>query len=326
MMNEIQLREEYERSKPQYAKWGDIVANRILKELADAGYDYKMLIKIPPLPRVKETKSFIEKALYRSKHYTDPLVNISDKVGVRFVVLNLCDIEIVKRIIDNIGEWEISLDRDFEEEKRLKPELFTYQSVHYIVRNKIDVNDEGISIKAKTSCEIQIRTLLQHAYAELSHDIVYKKVDNIQPEIKRKFARSMALIEATDELFKEVQEMVDYDDTQFKELVSRLLPYTSVSDYSQNLNRYIYDAYKMLLQSNSITASDILHFIIKHSFLQEKVKDSDELGLIRKQPITYLIYFLIEEYRNQVISSWPLSNQELQPLFADMGKSIEQYT
>ena len=33
----------------------------------------------------------------------------------------------------------------------------------------------GHTIEKDTPCEIQIRTLEQHAYAELSHDYVYKK-------------------------------------------------------------------------------------------------------------------------------------------------------
>ncbi|MGI6162213.1 MAG: GTP pyrophosphokinase [Christensenellales bacterium] len=324
-MNETQLREQYEKQKPSYASWGNIVAQHILTELSRKDYDISAFIKVPSDPRVKETNSFIEKALYRSKNYQNPLLDITDKVGVRFVVLNLYDIEIIKEIINSTKEWDISLDRDFEEEKKSKPELFTYQSVHYIVRNRSIFNYNGYNIETGTPCEIQIRTLLQHAYAELSHDIVYKKTDEVPSRVKRKFARSMALIEATDELFKEVQELVNYEDAQFKDFISNMKLYTSTSNYSEKLNKYIYDAYKPLLQEESITAIDIKHFISDHSFLQTKVKGADELILIRKQPITYLIYYLIEKYRNQVVSLWPLSEVELQPLFIDMGKSIEQY-
>lgn len=324
-MNEVQLREQFEILKPVYASWGNMVVQQILTKLSQKNYDICSFIKVPSEPRIKETNSFIEKALYRSKNYKNPLLDITDKVGVRFVVLNLCDIEIIKEIIDGMEEWDISLDRDFEEEKRSKPELFTYQSVHYIVRNRKACNYCGIDIESGTPCEIQIRTLLQHAYAELSHDIAYKKADDIPSYVKRKFARSMALIEATDELFKEVQELVNYEDAQFKDFISIMQPYTSISNYSEKLNRYIFDSYKSLLQEKSVTSIDIRQFISDHSFLQTKVKGTDELVLIRRQPITYLIYFLIEKYRNQVVRLWPLSEVELQPLFIDMGKSIEQY-
>lgn len=324
-MDELKLREEFELRKPQYSYWGKIVAEEILKRLTQQGKNVETFIKIPPNPRVKETNSFIEKALYRSKNYKNPLNDITDKVGVRFVVLNLCDIKIIKDIIDHIDGWEVSLDRDFEDEKKLKPELFTYQSVHYIVRNQSAYHDGEVIIEERTPCEIQIRTLLQHAYAELSHDIAYKKTEDIPSEVKRKFARSMALIEATDELFREVQELVDYEDAQFKDFINSMRPYTSASVYNEKLNKYIYDSFKSLLHEKEITAIDIIQFLSRNAFLQTKVKNSEELALLRRQPVTYLLYFLIEKYRNQVVRMWPLSETELQPLFVDMGKSIEQY-
>ncbi|MCC2018497.1 hypothetical protein QM121_09360 [Enterobacter hormaechei] len=50
-------------------------------------------------------------------------------------------------------------------------------------------------------CEVQVRTLLQHAYAELVHDSVYKPVGIVPKSAERHIARSMALMETTDDLF-----------------------------------------------------------------------------------------------------------------------------
>jgi hypothetical protein len=59
---------------------------------------------------------------------------------------------------------------------------------------------EGVSIPVGTKCEIQITTLLQHSNAELSHDTVYKSSITSQPEFHRLFAKSMAVMETTDDM------------------------------------------------------------------------------------------------------------------------------
>ena len=57
------------------------------------------------------------------------------------------------------------------------------------------------SVKPYLTCEIQIRTLLQHAFAEVSHDSTYKGPYKNDKGILRHLAKSMALMEATDDYF-----------------------------------------------------------------------------------------------------------------------------
>ncbi|HAX2332803.1 TPA: (p)ppGpp synthetase, partial [Escherichia coli] len=167
-------------------------------KLTSIGMD--SILKIEPSYRLKDISSLIEKAFYRSKNYQNPYKEITDKVGVRFVVLLTDDIPIIKEIIENCNLWEYSEDRDFIKEKEEKPYLFDYQSVHYVVKNLESIEIENISIPVGTPCEIQVRTLLQHAYAEVSHDSVYKCKAQPSAEIKRRMARTIALMESTDEL------------------------------------------------------------------------------------------------------------------------------
>ncbi|MCV5435110.1 (p)ppGpp synthetase, partial [Escherichia coli] len=75
------------------------------------------ILKIEPSYRLKDISSLIEKAFYRSKNYQNPYKEITDKVGVRFVVLLTDDIPIIKEIIENFNLWEYSEDRDFIKEK-----------------------------------------------------------------------------------------------------------------------------------------------------------------------------------------------------------------
>jgi ppGpp synthetase/RelA/SpoT-type nucleotidyltranferase len=82
--------------------------------------------------------------------------------------------------------------------------LFDYQSVHYVVRAAREMTVGQVVIPAGTPCEIQVRTLLQHAYSEVTHDTIYKSKVEASTETKRSIAKSMALIEASDDYFSEV--------------------------------------------------------------------------------------------------------------------------
>jgi ppGpp synthetase/RelA/SpoT-type nucleotidyltranferase len=261
-VTEQQILERYEIEKPMFQAWGDYIRETIIQHLSRQGYSTDTLLKIPAIPRIKENKSLIEKALYRGKSYSNPYDEITDKVGVRFVVLNLDEIPVINSVIENCDIWEISKDKDFEKEKAEKPEFFTYQSVHYVIWNRTDITG-AVNIPKGIPCEIQIRTLLQHSYAELSHDIAYKKEEHISPEMRRIFARSMALIETTDLLFREVRKMVDADEGRFNKYIDIFAKAKDNQEYIPKLNRLIFDAYQGIVDEKSVSYMDVQTFILR---------------------------------------------------------------
>lgn len=300
-MNQDEYIKLYSNEKPMLLSWGNYIKDIINKELKNKNIVLKKFLKVPAEPRVKEIDSLLAKAFMRGKTYEDPYYDITDKVGIRYVVLLLEDISIIESIIQSRGEWSYSKDVDFETMKRDSPEFFTYQSVHYVIRNKEEISCGDDIILEGTPCEIQIRTLLQHAYAELSHTTIYKKNIDVNPLVKRKLARSMALIEATDELFKEVQRSLFEEDMLFNAYIRTSSKYTDFSHMTMTINRFIYDAYKDLLNSKKVKPIDVETLIKEKHFLVDKVGQKYEDELIYRQPIIYLLYYLILNYTAQTL-------------------------
>lgn len=285
----------------------------------------KSFIKIPVLPRVKEIDSIISKAFFRNKNYSDPYQEITDKVGVRLVVLLVKDIELIKEVVESCNLWVFSKDRDFEEERKRNPLIFDYQSVHYIVRNKEPIDFEEQQIPINTPCEVQIRTILQHAYSELTHDTVYKPQSITSPEVIRSVARSMALIETTDKIFEEVNMILinaNSNLNKFLESITELYKCIIKPDYEPKMNHFILDAYRDIL--NEVNISDLESFLNSSIYLNDIIKRNFGISLIYRQPIILFIYFLITKKKNICKKYWPLTDSELRPLFTDLGIAFER--
>jgi len=124
------------------------------------------------------------------------------------------DIKDICKIVESCELWTFDPCKHFDTDRNENPLLFTYQSVHYILRPSKEIDYEGVTIGTEFPCELQIRTLLQHAHAELTHDAIYKAQKTVQPVVSRTVAKCMALIETTDTFFSEVTQKLNYGPLQ----------------------------------------------------------------------------------------------------------------
>ncbi len=319
----IQFRAIYEKEKPMYEAWGICVKEYILDQLNKSLYDVESIIKIPVTVRVKDTESMTAKAFMRAnKHYTDPINQITDKVGIRFVVMVEEQIRIIQDIVEKSDLWESSKDVDYEEARETTPELFGYQSVHYIVRNRKSFERDNIVVADNIPCEIQIRTLEQHAYAELSHDYVYKSNKTIPPQIKRNLAKSMALNETTDDLFSKVYHMVSEEKKKYTELMKLLMELYPFQKQSEKINKEMYDNVEYLLDHYDIGAEKIISLINENDFILANIDERQELYLFR-QPAVMILYYLINYHKNEFRSHWDYPYEDLACIYMDLGISDE---
>ena len=104
-MTEAEFRSRWQKEKSLYETWGDYVSNSIQGAITNQGIDLSTFLKVQVTTRVKLENSLVDKAFYRGKEYSNPYDDIEDKVGIRFVVLLIEDIEKVSHAIELNKDW-----------------------------------------------------------------------------------------------------------------------------------------------------------------------------------------------------------------------------
>ena len=305
--------------------WGEFVVEevctRVSNELGEKRY--KGFFKVPPGSRVKEINSAVKKLA--KKNYDDPKHEMSDLVGARFVVLLRSDIPIVEHAIRTNNAWTARRDRHPLDERLEAPSSFDYQSVHYIVRNTEERMIENVLVPAEIACEVQVRTVLQHAYAELGHDRIYKEDGPVPKSVHRLIARCMALMETTDEIFCSAVEELDRVnlsrekwasllDARFSEAGIAFMPTLSDHEAIQ-----ILDTFKDLIQSADMDAV----FGQLPSSVMNKIKERAGEDKLFGKPLILLVYWLAQNHSDNIKQHWPIPkfNAELDQAMSDLGIS-----
>lgn len=326
-MTEDEVRSRWQAELPIYQSWADFVQSRIISQLSELipGIDIGHFLKVPVIPRLKEENSLVDKALFRNKGYADPYGDITDKVGMRFVVLLSDEIRTVEKAILDCADWAASKDRDFEDERKARPLEFAYQSVHYVVRAAKDINHDGHTIPAGTPCEVQVRTLLQHAHSELTHDTIYKPKRTASPEIKRTVAKSMALIEAADDFFVLVMNdlaRASAPEREAMEMLARVyLEKVGISPEAEKSNLIVLDAFEEKLGPN--LADQLSAFILEKAYVPERIAQRAKAQHLFRQPVVLLAYLFANSNPSETKETWPLTHDELRPVFLDLGISFD---
>ncbi len=325
-MNEAAFKEKWESERPIYKAWGDYIVTTITQALENRNKYISEFLKVPVKPRLKDTTSLIDKAFHRKKEYADPYNEIEDKIGIRFVVLLVEDIQTLCNIIENDEQkWTFDPCRHFHKEREANPLLFTYQSVHYILKPKENIELDGAVIPPSTPCEVQIRTLLQHAHAELTHDAIYKSKRAIVPEVHRTVAKSMALIETTDGFFSDVTQLLNYGPLEEQNVIKRLdalyESFTSMAPHTSKSSITIWDEFEELIDENLVEG--IQTTINQHSFLADVIREKYSENVFYQQSTVLFVYWMLKKRKRKLLNSWPLHEAVLEPLANDLGVSTE---
>lgn len=171
------------------------------------------------ISRVKKRNSLKNKIIRKNNKYSS-LAEITDLVGIRIITYFEDEIDQIAKIISQ----EFEIDKDNSIDKRiLETDKFGYRSLHYVVSYKSErLSLPEYSIFTNLKIEIQIRSILQHCWAEIEHDIGYKGEYEIPNTAKRTFYRVAALLEQADiEFVKLKNELLAYEKNIDNEIKSK---------------------------------------------------------------------------------------------------------
>lgn len=294
-MSEEEIKKEFEILKPDLEAWGNFV-DQTIKDII-RHYKYGE-IQMYPKHRLKDEQSFINKALYRGKGYDNPMIQIEDKVGTRVVVLVTDIVDRVSRDLKNCTLWHIKESKTKHEIFEEMPDKFGYQSFHYIVTPLDNCCNfaSGYSKLEQLTCEIQVRTLLQHAYAEISHDNVYKGPYKNDPVILRQLAKSMALMEAADDYFCKTLEQVSAPQNKENMLLEYLVKvFMKIKglDEPPSFDRKLAEEMLSLVANEHISTNDIDAFLYSNTEIADVIKCGE--SVIVQQPIIILLAYCLDK-------------------------------
>ncbi len=160
--------------------------------------------------RIKSEEALRNKAMYKNKYAH--LDEITDILGVRIITLFENDVDTILELLENTFEvCEIVDKRKKEKSNRIE---FGYNSLHVIVKFT-DSRCQLVEYQKYQDIrfEIQLRTVLQHAWAEVEHGLGYKSFYEPPMSVKRKLNRLAATLEILDEEFENIR----YDITLYNQ-------------------------------------------------------------------------------------------------------------
>ena len=208
-----QLEQDYLRIKPYLEKILSRIEGKV-SQILELGS--KPTLK----SRVKKFDSYYRK-LMRVNLCTDnsSLPLLTDLMGIRIICAFLEDLAIVEDLLKkNFTVKEIE-----RKGASLNFKEFGYESIHILIEIPQEVQDElyteDFYLPQSAVCEIQVRTILQDAWAEVEHELVYKsEFSPFDLPLKRKLASINASLSLADIIFQEIR---DYQNKLNREIEFR---------------------------------------------------------------------------------------------------------
>jgi ppGpp synthetase/RelA/SpoT-type nucleotidyltranferase len=155
--------------------------------------------------RAKTLPSFAEKIIRKS--YTDPFAQMTDFCGARVITLTLNEVAALSRFVET--HFHVFPEDSEDKLEKLAATEFGYRSRHYVVAFNPGVFPNDVVppdlIGPQLKVELQIRTVLQHAWADISHQFSYKNRFELPRHWQREFGRLAAILEEADQSFESIR-------------------------------------------------------------------------------------------------------------------------
>ncbi len=196
----MKIIEDFIKCKSEYSDFCDKLNHLLNSILQTHGVKAHQIVT-----RVKDVDSLRKKIEGKGAKYTK-VTDITDLAGIRIITYFEDEVDLIAQIIQD----EFIIDRKHSIDKRkIDIDRFGYKSLHYIVQISKSRNKLLEYKRFKNfSAEIQIRSILQHSWAEIEHDLGYKSKSAIPDVAKRSFYRISALLEVADIEFVNLKKLL----------------------------------------------------------------------------------------------------------------------
>ena len=257
---------------PKHSRLTDSVVAITKSLLEDNGIDF-----LSVTGRTK-TRDGVQEKIKR-KNYKRPSTDITDISGIRIILFVESDIKKVSTIVSSSFDvdWKNSSNKD----KALLSNQVGYRSVHYVC----DLGSERARLPEFRGLEglkfeFQIRTVLQHAWAELAHDRSYKFRGNLPDELQRSLYLHAGLLEIADRGFSEIANGIDlytlelnknYQDGNLDFPINSI----SLTEFIENWSR-----------NNEFDLSENLY---QHLDINELIRELEGFGIVTVRQLEELI-------------------------------------
>lgn len=190
----VEARTAYEARHPFYERLA-----REVRDILEGDFRSSDFKPVLVTQRAKEVGSFVEKIT--RKNYSDPLAQMTDLAGVRVVCAYEAEIASVAKII----ETKFQVVERVDKADQLGTDRMGYNGKAFVVTLGDSYRGgryEGIT---ELKCEIQVRTILQDAWAVIDHQLVYKNEEATPVRLRRDLNNVASLLEIAQGIFDSIK-------------------------------------------------------------------------------------------------------------------------
>jgi putative GTP pyrophosphokinase len=250
----------------------------------------------------------VKTAIKKNKRYDD----INDKLGFRLVTHFKSEINPIKKFINknfNVVHFESKAEK-------LKFDQLGYVSEHYEVKIMTSVPYFKEYTKFENCIiEIQIRTICQHAWADVEHALAYKQEIELDANTKRKIFRLTSLLEICDDEFDKINfELLDKPEFIIffimKKVEGKFFKFAKMR-YDRELSFENISNLKELVENGKELNNElkkINDFVDKNEIRIRQIfkerKEELKRNIFLSQPEIFIIWYMIELKEHDLIKIW----------------------
>ena len=320
-----EARADWVATRPEYSAFAELLKSRL------EGVAKSIGIFAEVTARAKETPSLVKKLLSKP-HLT--YETLPDKVGARVIVRYRADLETFEDRLKQAFSYNAVDDKSV----KLGADKVGYQSIH-IDSFALLASDEEYKRfpRDRFFGELQLRTLSQHLWSEVSHDTFYKNdqlVNQLPPDLQRRVNLTAGLIEIADREFDRmnaeaqpsptIEVLIGLEKLYYSlgtrrpdvelslEVIGLVMPLYGGSSPKEIMSKFVVPVFEKNRESLAQLYSDpTLYGAAESVFLF--------------QPEAFLLFERLQYDRDQLLAKWNerFPEKELNSLAAALGFSLE---